>query len=151
MVSLLIKMLRRPPFHFLMYCLHFILMLVLFPLCSVVDGLQFIMMLRVAVACVLPFRFLRHGLPLITMLRPRGAVGSNPDSPPPPPLPLDPPKVFEYVFLQIDIVWKSSGTTGTKEYFPGTWYAVKLFVPPLCVYSKCSTHIRHFKSIASYA
>ena len=40
------------------------------------------------------------------------------------------PKVFELVFVQLEIFGKTSGAAGAEECFPGTLYGVKLFHPP---------------------
>ena len=59
-----------------------------------------------------------------------------------------PPKVFELIFVPIEILGQTSGTAGAGEVFPGTWQGVKLFIPPICVYTKCSNHIGDIKSSA---
>ena len=47
----------------------------------------------------------------------RGAVCSNSRPQPPPPLLLRPPKVFEPVFIQIEILLESVGTEGAEFFF----------------------------------
>ena len=48
--------------------------------------------------------------------------------------PSRPPTVFELVFVQLEIFGKAIGTAGAQEFFPGTWYGVKLFFPPyVCI------------------
>ena len=81
----------------------------------------------------------------MTCIDPRGAAGSNQPPPWPPPPPPPDTKVFKHVFLQIEIFGKTSGATGAKYFFPHTWYGVKLFISPMCVYSKYSAHIGDFK------
>ena len=76
----------------------------------------------------------------------RGSACSN--SRPPP---LQTPKVFEPIFLQIEILGKMGGAAGAKEFFPGIRYVTTLFNPPMCVYSKCSDGIGDFKSAAKFA
>ena len=80
--------------------------------------------------------------------RPTAEGGSLFEFPPPPPPPFGPPKVFEPVFLQIEILGKVGGTAGTKIFLVGMRHALELLNTPMCVYSKCSVRIGDFGSTA---
>ena len=59
-----------------------------------------------------------------------------------------PPRIVKLVFVQIEILGKTSGAAGAEEFFLGTRHGVKLFIPPVCGNSECAAHIWDFKSSA---
>ena len=71
----------------------------------------------------------------------RGVACLNSLPPPPPPPPSGPPKVFEPVFLQIEMLGKMGGAAGAENFFAGMRHAVEFLNIPMCVYSKRSVHL----------
>ena len=65
----------------------------------------------------------------------RGRPVLIPDPPPPPP---DPPKVFEPVSLQFEILGERVGTKGAEIFFLPFLRGYIFFFHPMCLYSKCS-------------
>ena len=57
-----------------------------------------------------------------------------------PPPPSGPPKVFEPVFLQIEILGKMGGTAGVENFFAGMRHALKLLNPPVCILKMFISH-----------
>ena len=71
--------------------------------------------------------------------------GGRPVQIPDPP-PSRPPKIFEPVFLQIEILGKMGGAIGAEHFFAAMRHALELLNTPMCVRSKCSVRIGDFGS-----
>ena len=75
----------------------------------------------------------------------RGAACSNSKPQPAPPPPSDPPKVFEPVFLQFEILGERVGAKGAEIFFLP--FLRRCFFYPMCLYSKYSEFCGEFKNV----